>query len=166
MLVAATEGADAPNENTDEGDVAEAAAAAVDAVKRNPVDGDVVAGTDAVDAGKDNPAEEDVELKVEPNIWFGFVDCQLEPNKLEVVPPIVLVLASEEEAEEPTPKAAPELKSFAAEVEAANRELPEFAANPKDGDDEFELNCMGMLLLKVETPEPAVDPLPAPKREP
>jgi len=146
-------------------------------VKKNPVDGDVVAGTDAVDA-EDNPAEEEVELKAEPNIGFDFVDCQLESNKLVVVPPMaLLVLASEEEAEEPSPKAAPELKSFAEEVEAANRELPEeravFPANPKDGDDEVELNCMGMLLLKVETPETAVDacalstdPLPAPKREP
>jgi hypothetical protein len=146
-------------------------------VKKNPVDGDVVAGTDAVDA-EDNPAEEEVELKAKPNIGFDFVDCQLESNKLEVVPPIaLLVLASEEEAEELSPKAAPELKSFAEEVEAANRELPEeravFPANPKDGDDEVELNCMGMLLLKVETPETAVDacalstdPLPAPKREP
>lgn len=86
-------------------------------------------------------------------------------------------MASEEEAEELSPNAAPELKSLAAEVEEAKGELPEekdvFPANPKDGDDEVELNCMGMLLLRVETPEPAVDacalstdPLPAPKREP
>jgi hypothetical protein len=138
-------------------------------VKGNPVDGDVVAGTDAVDA-EDNPAEEEVELKAETNIGFDFVDCQPEPNKLEVAPPMaLLVLASEEEAEELSLKAAPELKSFAAEVEAANRELPEekavFLANPKDWDDEVELKCMGMLLLK-DACELSTDPLPAPKREP
>ena len=131
-------------------------------MKCNTVDGDVVAGTDAVEAGKDNPAEEEVELKLE--------ECQLEPNKLEVVPPMALLfLASEEEAEELSPKAEPELKSLAAEVEGAKRELPEekdvLPANPKDGDNEVELNCMGMLLLKVETPEPVVDAC-ALKREP
>lgn len=220
LLVTEAEGADAANENPDEGDVV--AAAAVDVVKGNtvedelaaaeavdtaqekPADGDVAAGTKVVDAGKENnvvagidagkekpvegvvvaateavdaekeePAEADIELNAEPKIG-GFVGCQLELNKLEEEPPMALLeFASGEEAEEPSPKAEPELKSLAV-VEAENRELPEeeavLPANPNEGADE--LNCTGMQLVRDETPVPAsdafilcTDSLPVPKTE-
>lgn len=137
---AAAEAADATKENPAERDV-EAGTEAVDAGKENPVEGDVVAAREAVDAAKDDPVEEDVELNVEPNME-DFAGCQLEPNKLEVVPPMgLLELASEEGAEAPTPKAVLELK---AGVDAANGELPEdkavLPANPNDGDEVDELN--------------------------
>lgn len=139
LLVAPTEAVDAAKENGIEGDVV-AETEAIDAVKGNPVEG----VAEAVDDEKGNPVEEDVELKEEPNIG-DLAGCQLEPNKLEVVLLMALLeLASEEEAEEPSPKGAAELKTLAAGAEAANRELPEakavFPVTPNDGVDADELD--------------------------
>lgn len=164
---AATEAGDAMKENPVEGN-AVVGTEAVEAGKENAVMGDVVPATGAVDAAKDEPAEADLELNAEVN-KEDLVGCQLELNKLEVVPPMALLeLASEEEAEELTPKEVPELESPEAGVEAANRELPEekavFPANPNETDGTDELNG------KDAAPVPAgdacalsTDPLPVPK---
>lgn len=145
VVEAATEDVDAAKENPDEGDVMVGTEVVDDNGKENPVEGDVVAATEAVDAATDDPIDEDEELNVElePNIG-DFEGCQ-EPNKLEVVLPMALLeLASAEEAEVPSPKAAPEFKGLAAGVDTANDELPEeravLPANPNDGDGADELN--------------------------
>lgn len=134
---------DAVKENPDEGGVMAGTEVVDDNGKENPVEGDVVAATEAVGAATDDPIDEDEELNVELETNIGdFEGCQ-EQNKLEVVLPMALLeLASAEEVA--SPKAAPELRGLAAGDDTANDELPEeravFPGNSNDGDGADELN--------------------------
>lgn len=103
----------------------------------------------AKDAPHDNPADKDV---VEANAG-DLGDCQLEPNMPGAV--LLLELASNEGAEEPSPVLAPELNRLGAEVEPNCPVLPD---NPNDGEaaDDAIPVCW----------EIGTDPLPAPKRVP
>nr|POE53855.1 hypothetical protein CFP56_76679 [Quercus suber] len=114
VVEAATEDVDAAKENPDEAGVMVGTEVVDDdgnIGKENPVEGDVVAATEAVDAATDDPIDEDEELNVELGPNIGDIEGCQEPNKLEVVLPMALLeLASAEEAEVPSPRAAPEFK--------------------------------------------------------
>lgn len=91
------------------------------------------------DAPKENPVEEDEVLKVEPKIG-DFGACQLEPKELELAPPELTELASEEEAG----LLAPKLKILGA--------VPLLEITALAGDEEAEelatkLNIPGDILL-------------------
>lgn len=103
----------------------------------------------AKDAPYDNPADKDV---VEANAG-DLEDSQLEPNMPGAV--LLLELASNEGAEDPSPVLAPELNRLGAEVEPNCPVLPD---NPNDGEaaDDAIPVCW----------EIGTDPLPAPKRVP
>jgi len=96
--------------------------------------GELVEATVVLDVP--NPDEGD-ELNVEPN--RELLGCQPEaPNKLEPVP--LLELTAEEEADVPSPKVVPELKTLVVELEG-NIELPEekdvFVAELREGNKEL-----------------------------
>lgn len=126
------------------------------------MEGELTEATEAFDVPKENPDEDDV-LNVEPN--GDLLGCQLDPNRVELVPLLeVTELTAEEEAEVLSPKVVPELKTLVAGLEEGNKELPEektalaagldegneellkekagFPVNPNDRDDADEPNEM------------------------
>lgn len=148
VVIEATEAVDDPNM----GELVEV----IEPVDDPNMDELVVEAAEPVDTPKEKP-EEDDELNVEPNA--DLPGCQVEsPNKLEVAPLLeMVVLAAEDEADVPSPKEVPELKTFVAELEG-NMELPEenavFPFNPNDGDDADDPNEVDW--LRVEDANPLV----------
>lgn len=115
-----------------------------EALVDDPNTGALLVAAEDADAPNENTVEGDAELNTEPNTGVLGL-CQLEPNRLVVVPLLELIeLASNVEVAEPNPNDGIEPNGAATEVEEPNIELLEekegFAAKPNDEDDAVEPN--------------------------